>query len=117
MRILFLHPNFPAQFRHLATVLGKDPSNQVVFGTMNAKGNIPGVHKVLYQPSREVHPHTHHYLRNHESAVLQGQAVYRLAQDLKSAGFYPDIVYGHSGWGATMFIKDVFPQSTATLLL
>ena len=111
MRILFLHPNFPAQFRHLATVLGKDPNNQVVFGTMNPQGNIPGVRKVLYKPSREVHPQTHHYLRSHESAVLQGQAVYRLAQELKSAGFYPDIVYGHSGWGATMFIKDVFPQA------
>lgn len=111
MRILFLHPNFPAQFRHLATELGKDPRNQVVFGTMNSKGNIPGVQKVLYKPSREVHPHTHHYLRSHEKAVLEGQAVYRLAQELKSAGFYPDIVYGHSGWGATMFVKDVFPKA------
>jgi glycosyltransferase involved in cell wall biosynthesis len=111
MRILFLHPNFPAQFRHLATVLGQDSRNQVVFGTMNAKGSIPGVHKVLYQPSRQVHPQTHHYLRSQESAVLQGQAVYRLAQQLKTEGFIPDVVYAHSGWGPGMFIKDVFPQA------
>jgi hypothetical protein len=31
MRILFLHFNFPAQFRHLATALGQDPNHQVVF--------------------------------------------------------------------------------------
>ncbi|MEM8829940.1 MAG: glycosyltransferase family 4 protein [Cyanobacteria bacterium P01_G01_bin.19] len=111
MRILFLHPNFPAQFRHLATELAKDPGNQVMFGTMSPKGSISGVQKVLYEPSRKVHPRTHQYLRSQESAVLQGQAVFRLAQNLKLAGFYPDIVYGHAGCGATMFIKDVFPKA------
>jgi len=33
MRILFLHRNFPAQFRHLATYLAQDKNNQVVFLT------------------------------------------------------------------------------------
>jgi len=42
---------------------------------------------------------------------LHGQAVYRELNKLKKEGFYPDIVYGHSGWGPTMFIKDVFPRS------
>lgn len=111
MRFLFLHPNFPAQFRHIATLLARDSRHEVVFGTMNPKGSIPWIKKVLYQPAREVHPHTHHYLRNHESAVLQGQAVYRLAMQLKSEGFIPDVVYAHSGWGPGMFIKDVFPQA------
>ncbi len=111
MRILFLHPNFPAQFRHLATVLGKNPQHQVVFGTTNDRREIPGVHKVLYRPSREVHPHTHNYLRTQESAVLQGQAVYRLGWQLKAQNFIPDVVYGHSGWGPTMFVKDIFPQA------
>jgi glycosyltransferase involved in cell wall biosynthesis len=30
---------------------------------------------------------------------------------LKSQGFVPDLVYGHSGWGPTLFVKDVFPDS------
>jgi glycosyltransferase involved in cell wall biosynthesis len=46
-----------------------------------------------------------------ENAVLEGQAVYRMGQALKSQGFVPDVVYGHSGWGNTLFIKDVFPQT------
>lgn len=111
MHILFLHPNFPAQFRHLAVALAKDPDNKVVFGTARKEGSLPGVHKALYSPSREAHPQTHHYIRNLESAVLQGQAIYRLADQLKAQGFVPDIVYGHSGWGPTLFIKDVFPKS------
>ncbi|NEP52098.1 MAG: glycosyltransferase [Moorea sp. SIO3C2] len=111
MRILFLHPNFPAQFRHLATVLAQDSSNKVVFGTQRREGSIPGVHKILYQPSRQVNPKTHHYVRNFESAVLEGQAVYRMAQQLKTEGFIPDVVYAHSGWGPGLFIKDIFPQA------
>ena len=112
MRVLFLHPNFPAQFRHLASSLAKDPRNQVVFGTNRSEGQIPDVTKVLYEKSRTARPETHHYVRPLENAVLEGQAVYRLAQQLKDRNFYPDIVYGHSGWGPTLFIKDIFPQAS-----
>ena len=111
MKILFLHPNFPAQFRHLATVLGKDPKNQVVYGTSRQEGQIAGVRKVLYEKSRTARAETHHYVRPLENAVLEGQAVYRLAQQLKDRGFIPDVIYGHSGWGPTLYMKDVFPQS------
>ncbi len=112
MRILFLHPNFPAQFRHLASVLGQDSSNQVVFATNRREGQIAGVNKVFYEKSRTARPETHHYVRPLENAVLEGQGVYRVAQKLKEQGFRPDIVYGHSGWGPTLFMKDIFPQAT-----
>lgn len=114
MRILFLHPNFPAQFRHLAVALAKDPQNQVVFGTARKEGSLAGVYKALYQTSRTAHPQTHHYVKPLENAVLQSQAVYRLCEQLKGQGFIPDLVYGHSGWGPTLLIKDIFP--TAELL-
>ena len=111
MKILVLHPNFPAQFRHLATVLGRDPQNKVVYATNRRDGSIPGVEKVLYGKSRNVRPETHHYVRPLESAVLEAQGAYRVAYKLKERGFYPDIVYGHSGWGPTLFMKDAFPQA------
>jgi glycosyltransferase involved in cell wall biosynthesis len=111
MKILFLHPNFPSQFRNLAIVLGKDPNCQVVFGTNRREGEIPGVFKAIYTPSREAAPQTHHYVRNLENAVLTAQAVYRVSEKLKAEGFVPDIVYGHSGWGPTLFMKDVFPKA------
>ena len=66
----------------------------------------------MYGSSREVRPETHHYVRPLEKAVLQGQGVYRIAEELKQKGFIPDIVYGHSGWGPTLFIKDAFPKAT-----
>ena len=111
MRILFLHSNFPAQFRHLAVALAEDSNHKVVFGTTRKEGALPGVYKAIYTPSREAHPQTHHYVRTLENAVLQGQAVYRLADQLKAQSFIPDVVYAHSGWGPSLFIKDIFPKA------
>jgi glycosyltransferase involved in cell wall biosynthesis len=111
MNILFLHQNFPAQFRHLATVLARQQGNQVVFLTAAERGEIPGVKKLLFKPSREVNPATHHYLKGMERSVLEGQAAYRTGIALKQQGFRPDLVYGHSGWGSPMFMKDLFPKS------
>ncbi|MEM9274681.1 MAG: glycosyltransferase family 4 protein [Cyanobacteria bacterium P01_F01_bin.143] len=111
MKILFLHPNFPAQFRHLAATLGKNKKNQVMFGTNRREGQIEGVTKILYEKSRTARAETHHYVRPLENAVLEGQAVYRLAQTLREKRFSPDIVYGHSGWGPTLFVKDIFPKA------
>lgn len=112
MKALFLHPNFPAQYRHIITALGAEPNNQVVFGTKNERPewNIPGVKKAVFNPSREPSPHTHHYTRVLESAVLYGQAVFRMAEELKNQGFVPDVICGHSGWGPTLFVKEAFPN-------
>lgn len=111
MQVLFLHPNFPAQFRHLAVLLAQNPNNRVVFGTKREEGSLPNVFKAIYRPLREARPETHHYTRPLENAVLQGQAVYRIAEQLKKQGFIPDLVFGHSGWGPTLFSKDIFPKA------
>lgn len=111
MRILFLHDNFPAQFPHVAAALAKDKDNDVVFGTLRKAGCLPGVRRVTFQTKRSVHQNTHHYLHGLERAVITGEAVYELGRQLKEEGFTPDVVYGHSGWGPPLFIKDIFPTS------
>ncbi|OKH27257.1 glycosyltransferase family 4 protein [Chroogloeocystis siderophila] len=111
MRILFLHTNFPAQYRHIAQVLASDPNNQVVFCTKNQDVSLPNIYKAIFEPSRNPHPSTHHYVRPLESAVLHGQAVYKIAEQLKARQFIPDVICGHSGWGPTLFVKDAFPNT------
>ena len=111
MRVLFLHNNFPAQYRQVAVALAKDRHNQVVFGTKNQDVNLPGIYKAIFEPSRNPHPTTHHYVRPLESAVLHGQAVFKLTEQLKAKGFIPDVICGHSGWGSTLFVKEAFPDT------
>lgn len=111
MRILFLHPNTFAQFSHLAKALAQDDTNQVVFGTQRIPGKLPKVSKAIYEAVKTVNAKSHYYLHDLETHIHEGQAVYHLCTRLKSEGFVPDVVYGHSGWGSTLYIKDVFPQA------
>ena len=109
MRVLFLHNNFPAQYRHVAPALAAS-GHEVAFVTQRQGGALPGVRTRVYKPSRQAAKETHHYLRGTESAVLNGQAVWRVCRDLAREGFVPDIVCSHSGWGNALYVQDVFPQ-------
>jgi len=111
MKILFIHQNFPGQYRYLARHLGQEAANRVVFITKPSEGGIPGVEKVEYTPGRDPAPSTHPYVVGFERAVLHAQAVARAALVLKKEGFTPDIVCAHPGWGEAMYIKDVFPEA------
>lgn len=109
MNILFLHRNFPAQFRHIAPYFASNPDNNVVFITNNTTVNFPNIRKICYKLKREIPRDCHSYLRFYEEAIIHGQAVAEEAIKLKKSGFKPDIIYGHS-WGQTLFMKDIFPD-------
>ncbi len=112
MRILFIHPNFPAQFRHVAAVFGRDKRNQVLFATKNERPewNIPGVKKILYAAEGETPEQVHRLAAPLDTAVREGEAVFAICRKLKASGFKPDLVYAHSGWGTTMYLRDVWPD-------
>lgn len=120
MRFLFIHQNFPGQFRSIAKALGHDGTNQVV-----ALGHFPDfqgasaldskIRLFGYKTPKASHAETHHYLRDFESHIRRGQEVVRLAQDLKKKGFYPDIIVAHPGWGEALFLQDIFPKARLIL--
>jgi glycosyltransferase involved in cell wall biosynthesis len=111
MRVLFLHQNFPGQFPHIASYLANLPGNQVIsISQANARG-LQNVPNVVYQPARKVTQNIHHYIAGLESAVLNGQATAKVMEAIKQKGFVPDAVIGHAGWGETLYVKDVFPNT------
>lgn len=109
MNILFLHRNFPAQFRHISAELAKDPNNKVFFITNNDTLQLPGINKVVYKLKREVPKNCHRYLRFYEESIIHAQSAAEAVLALKNQGFVPDVIYGHT-WGQTMFMKDVYPD-------
>ncbi|MFV0423502.1 glycosyltransferase [Oleidesulfovibrio sp.] len=116
MKILFVHPNFPAQFRHIAAALGKakDPSHQVIFltSTPRKEWTIPGVKKAVYSPLQDDTPSSIHPLVSHfDARGRAGAAVYSACNTLRKQGFVPDVIVAHSGWGSSYFLRDVFPES------
>jgi glycosyltransferase involved in cell wall biosynthesis len=111
MKVLCVHQNFPGQYLHLARHLGTQPEHQIVFITQRQEGELPGVRKIVYKPRRTISPQVHHYLRDSEAAVLNAQEVARIALDLRKAGFIPDVMLGHNGWGEIWYLKDIFPEA------
>jgi glycosyltransferase involved in cell wall biosynthesis len=106
--ILFLHQNFPGQFLHLCRALAG--TNRLFFITKETRNRIQGVKVIGYKPHREPNPQTHLYLRTLEDGILNGQGVARLLIQMQKENIRPDLIVGHSGWGETQFVKDVFPD-------
>jgi glycosyltransferase involved in cell wall biosynthesis len=118
MRLLFVHQNFPAQFRYVAAALVHDGRTEVVaLGDVAAAGRrvlLHGVRLVTYEcerPSATTHPFAHPF----DAAAARGQAVARACRALREAGFVPDVIYAHPGWGEALFLRDVFPEARITL--
>lgn len=113
MNILIIHPSFAGQFLYLASYLGQNKENRVVFlAKTNSMGvQLAGVQLALYKAPRAVDKeHAHHYLITTEEAILEGQQTVRALDGLRRQGFVPDVIIGHSGWGSLMYCKDVYPE-------
>ena len=112
MNLLIMHPNFPAQFLYLAQYFARSPRNRVVFLTKETNGNrLKNVTIVGYKPKREPTQGVHPYVRPMEQAVLDGQATLRAAVSMQEKiKFRPDVIIGHTGWGSTLYMKDIYPE-------
>jgi glycosyltransferase involved in cell wall biosynthesis len=114
MDIVFIHGNYPAQFRHLAAALGQAREHRVFFLTAREDAEtqpIPGVAIRRFELHRTPHTGTHHYLIATEEAVLKGQAVLRALHALIAEGVQPRLVVCHGGMGLGLFVKDFLPNA------
>jgi glycosyltransferase involved in cell wall biosynthesis len=111
MRILFMHNNFPGQYRRIAEYLKKNTKYQMGVSTLETNKQQYNLAKATYKPHREPREGTHPALIATERAVIMGQAAYETLTQLKKKTGSPDIILAHSGWGASMFVKDVFPDA------
>lgn len=112
MRILFVHQNFPGQFRHLAPALVERGHEVTAFSMQaDAAAHWRGVRVVRYAPQRHSTPEIHPWLADFETKTIRGEAVFRAAMQLKAAGYAPDVIVAHPGWGESLFLKDVWPDA------
>ena len=111
MRVLFVHQNFPGQYRHIAPSLARRKGTQVVGLGENTGDALPGVQHVRYKAPPQGHKDTHRYVRRFETAIYRGQHVARAGLALKERGFNPDIICCHPGWGEAIYLKDVWPDA------
>lgn len=115
MRFLFIHPNFPGQFRHLSTFLARQPGNMVVGlgendSLVRQRGSTPGVQLRGYiLKPKSAAPGLHHYVNHQQGCVLRGQAVLKECLSMRKLGFEPDVIVAHPGWGDSLFLRQIYP--------
>jgi glycosyltransferase involved in cell wall biosynthesis len=112
MKVLFVHQNFPGQFRYTATALAADKRNQVVALCINPPAApTPGVNVIRYAPKRGSSQNIHPMAADFETKVIRGEACAAACAELKKRGFSPDIVVVHPGWGEHMFLRALWPKA------
>ena len=113
MNILFIHNNFPGQFGPLSASLAAQPEHRVVFMTQSEnrqKIRIQGVEMVRFTSGTQSLGAANPYVQPLEGAVFRAQAVFQSLLQLRNAGFIPDIVIIHAGYGFGFFIKSLFSR-------
>jgi glycosyltransferase involved in cell wall biosynthesis len=112
MKILFIHQNFPGQFKFLAPALVKQ-GHQVVAMIMQKPGveDWQGVKLVYYMHERGTTANIHPWVSDFETKTIRGEACFKAAHQLKASGFNPHIIIAHPGWGESLFLKEVWPDT------
>jgi glycosyltransferase involved in cell wall biosynthesis len=105
MQLLFVHPNFPGQFGPVLSRLSKQPDLDCVFLSNNASGLQGGARCIPYKAKSGATQSTHYCSRSFESAVWSAHAVYEACT---AAQLNPDVIVGHSGFGTTVFLQELY---------
>jgi len=111
MKILFVHNNFPAQYRNLAAALANEPGYELVaIGASNANP-MPSVRLIKYAlPDADVSG-THPFARRFDLECRRAEQVLYSLSTLAASGFAPDVILAHPGWGETLPLRTMFPKA------
>ncbi len=111
MRVLFIHQNFPGQFRFAAEALMAAGHDIAVITDDRNKRPLKGPQIARYRFT----PKLIEDLSASAATVLQrfqrGEAAARAMLALRQRGFIPDVIVGHPGWGEMLLANAVYPQS------
>jgi len=112
MNTIFIHQNFPGQYKNIAAYLSTLPNNQVL-----AIGDRKNIHTKdarfqygLYGSPKPAAEGIHPWLAPLANHTQRAIAAARILRAIKAKGFKPDLIFGHLGWGDCMFVKDEFPD-------
>lgn len=112
MKILFVHQNFPGQFLHLAPELARRGHDcRALTDAVNQRPSAIPTWRYKHTPEK-VDPAATRLGRNYTTMSDRGVTVARAGLQLREReGYVPDLIFGHSGWGETLFLKEVWPEA------
>lgn len=112
--VLFVHNNFPAQFRDLSQMLATRGVPCFAIGSEPAPG-APGVQLVRYRLPRGSGKDVFPLAVRAEADLLRARSALDAARWLKNQGVEPQVIIGHPGWGETALLRQAFPKAKQVL--
>ncbi|WBU61157.1 glycosyltransferase [Paracoccus albus] len=110
MKILFVHQNFPGQFLHLAPALAARGHD--VTALTDQKNDRPSNVRVLKYKTPDEVTCSQPFAKAYAEHVERGYMAARGARALRDRhGYVPDVIFGHSGWGETLFLREIWPDA------
>lgn len=111
MDVVFIHNNFPAQFRHVARHLTRQPGVRVAsIGASTSRG-MPGVRHLKYALADTDASRAHPFARRFDTECHRAEQVLYALTSLAAGGFDPDVIVAHPGWGETLPVRAMFPRA------
>ena len=112
MKVLFLHPNFPAQFKHACHELASLKFIDIKFICQTHYGrNIDGVEKLVGK-GKGSHEYISKNFGNEAEKMNHRSKIYgQIFKQLHEMGWNPDVVISHCGWGCGIHVKEVWPNT------
>jgi glycosyltransferase involved in cell wall biosynthesis len=111
MNVLFVHNNFPGQYRHFARALGQDPKMRVAAIGSSTSRAIERVNLLRYDLRDVDVSTTHPFARRFDMECCRAEQVLYGLSSLASRGFVPDVVFAHPGWGEALPLRTVLPDA------
>ncbi len=112
MNILFIHQNFPGQFKFLAPALVARGHTVLALTLQNVTATMwQGVQLIQYSTKRGTTPGIHPWVSDFETKTIRGEACFRAALQLRADGFQAEIIIAHPGWGESLFLKEIWPTA------
>jgi len=106
MHVLFIHQNFPAQFRYIAPRLAQEHGWKCTFATAKASESLPGVEKVVYTSKGGATKANHFCTQNFENCVWEAHGVYEML--MQRPDIQPDLIVAHTGFGSSLFLPFLY---------
>lgn len=115
MKILFVHQYFPGQFARMARHYVNAGHDVVALhrGVVDGRSSLPvdGVRLLEYGEEVIADRPEDHVLYETETFIREAASAGFQAVELKEAGWAPDLIYTHTGWGSGAYLQDVFPDA------
>jgi len=105
---MYVHQNFPAQFGHIAHHLVQKMGWKCSFLSETQGGTVGGIEKIQYKLQGGATKQNHFCSRTFENTVWHCDAAYNALK--KRSDVRPDLIVGHSGFGSTLFLRELFPE-------